>query len=344
MSSMRRGCRGRVVDAVPASRKPPSLRPFPLLTVVQTRFDRVSSFADRWRSHILGMVSGDSEGRPAWVGSIEQGGDAGYFGPGSATWAVHGGIPTLVAGIRALLMQTLHPGAMAGVHDWSRFREDPLGRLAGTVRWLTTVTFGDTRTAVEQSELVKSYHRRVAGTYVDARGVSRPYSASDPELLSWVHVVFTDAFLATHRLWGPPIPGGPDAYVREWAKAGELMGVPEPPTSHGTAGTDRRVSGRGTLKSDSRVAETVLFLRNPPLRPEMLPGYRVLFAGAVASLEPGYREMLGLKRASVGPVRLPAITGTRLVLATVRGILGSHSTSEDAALARIGRIGRIGRA
>ncbi|HZK59788.1 MAG TPA: oxygenase MpaB family protein, partial [Cryobacterium sp.] len=89
-------------------------------------------FADSWRSHLLTTFSGDSDGRPHWVDQIEQGDDAGFFGPGSASWAVHGGMATMVAGIRALLMQTLHPGAMAGVHDWSRYREDPLGRLSGT--------------------------------------------------------------------------------------------------------------------------------------------------------------------------------------------------------------------
>src|SRR5665647_1157857 len=71
-------------------------------------------FADSWRSHHLTTFSGDSDGRPHWVDQIEQGDDAGFFGPGSASWAVHGGMATMVAGIRALLMQTLHPGAMAG--------------------------------------------------------------------------------------------------------------------------------------------------------------------------------------------------------------------------------------
>lgn len=296
---------------------------------------------DSLRSRILETFSGTPDGRPSWVDGIEQGSDAGYFGPGSAAWTVHGGIPTLVAGIRALLMQTLHPGAMAGVHDWSRYREDPLGRLAGTIQWLTTVTFADTRTAIEQSERVKGYHGRVTGTYTDARGAVRPYSAGDPELLSWVHVVFTDAFLSTHRLWGAPIPGGPDGYVREWAKAGELMGVQNPPTSRNElrARLDA-FRDNGTLKSDERVAETIRFLRNPPLRRELLPGYRVLFAGAVASLEPGYREMLGLRPAALGPVPLPAIWSTRLVLGAVRAILGPRSPSEEAARLRIDRLGR----
>ena len=290
-----------------------------------------------WRSHLLTTFSGNSDGKPRWVDAIAEGDDAGFFGPGSAAWAVHGGIPTLVAGIRALLMQTLHPGAMAGVHDWSRYREDPLGRLSGTIQWLVTVTFADTAVAVAESSRVGRFHERVVGEYTDARGVVRPYAAGDPELLSWVHVVFTDAFLTCHELWGGRIPGGADAYVREWAKAGELVGVQSAPLSEAElrrALDDFRTSG--TLKSDERVAEAVRFIRNPPLRASMLPAYRVLFAGAVASIPREYRQMLGLKRSP-----LPVVFGTRIVLRFVGAVLGTVSTSEVAARARIARLSAL---
>jgi uncharacterized protein (DUF2236 family) len=292
----------------------------------------VSRFVDSWRSHLLTTFSGDSDGRPAWVDRIAEGDDAGFFGPGSASWAVHGGIPTLVAGIRALLLQTLHPGAMAGVHDWSRYREDPLGRLSGTIQWLVTVTFADTTVAVSESGRVGRFHSRVAGTYVDARDEERPYSAGDPQLLSWVHDVFTESFLACHTLWGGDIPGGPDAYVREWATAGELVGVSAPPRSLAELRDQLRAFGP-ELKSDERVAEAVSFIRHPPLRRSMLPAYRVLFAGAVASIPREYRDMLGLRRS-----RLPVVWATGVVLAGVRLVLGSSSTSEDAARARLARL------
>jgi uncharacterized protein (DUF2236 family) len=299
----------------------------------------VGGVTEAWRTRLLELFSGTADGRPAWVTAIEDGDDGGYFGPGSAAWAVHGGMPTLVAGIRALLMQTLHPGAMAGVHDWSRYKEDPLGRLTGTIRWLITVTFADTATAIEQSERVKGYHGRVRGTYLDARGQEQPYSAGDPELLSWVHIVFTDAFLSTHRIWGSPIPGGPDQYVREWGKAGELMGVPTPPRSEEELRAQiSAFRDRGILKSDERVAETVRFIQHPPLKREMLPGYRILFAGAVASLEPEYREMLGLKLPALGPIPLPAIAATRVTLSAVGAALGTRSPSEEAARRRIARV------
>jgi hypothetical protein len=89
----------------------------------------------------------------------------------------------------------------------------------------------------------------------------------------------------------------------------------------------------GTLKSDERVAEAVRFIRNPPLRKSMLPAYRVLFAGAVASIPRDYRVMLGLKRSP-----LPVVFATRLVLRFVGAVLGSESTSEVAARERIARL------
>lgn len=286
---------------------------------------------------MLSAFTGSESGRPDWVSQIEEGNDAGFFGVGSAAWEVHGGMSTLVAGIRALLMQTLHPGAMAGVHDWSRYKEDPLGRLSGTIQWLIGVTFSDTAMAVRESNRVGRFHDRVIGTYVDSRGEVRPYAAGDPELLSWVHVVFTDAFLGSHLVWGSPIPGGPDQYVREWTKAGELVGVLDPPKSerelHEQLDAFRT---SGILKSDERVAEAVRFIRRPGLPKSMLPAYNVLFAGAVASIPVEYRRMLGLRRAW-----WPAITATRLILVLVGLLLGRRSTSEDAARKRLARLGLL---
>ncbi|SDH12788.1 oxygenase MpaB family protein [Microbacterium pygmaeum] len=294
----------------------------------------MATVKDRWRSHLLQTLSGADDGSPQWVLEMREGLDAGYFGPGSAAWAVHGGMGTMVAGIRALLLQALHPGAMAGVHDWSRYREDPLGRLTGTIRWLVTVTFGDRATADRASAFVRGLHRRVQGEYVDADGVLRPYQASDPDLVEWVHLAFTDSFLTCHELWESPIPGGSDAYVREWATAGELIGMDAPPrTAAQLRGRLQSIADAGTLRSDERVADVVRFIRRPPLARGMMPAYRVLFAGAVASLDPLHRRMLGLGGPS--PLAVPA---TGAVLRTIRVVLGEQSTSEQAARSRIARL------
>lgn len=282
---------------------------------------------------MLETFSGDENGSPPWVKKIASGNDAGYFGIGSAAWEVHGGMPTMVAGVRALLMQTLHPGAMAGVHDWSRYKEDPLGRLAGTIQWLITVTFGDTALAKAESKRVQGYHGRVTGEYVDANGEVRHYSANDPELKFWVHCVFTDAFLSCHEQWGSAIPGGPDQYVNEWATAGDLLDVPNPPKSaNELRAAINGFRDAGVLKSDERVQETVHFLKKPPLRRSVLMFYRLFFAAAVASLPVEYRRMLGLRRSP-----LPVIWFTGLLLAFLRNVLGKSSTSEDAARERISR-------
>ena len=197
-----------------------------------------------------------------------QGDDPGYHLPGSAVWAVHGDMPTIVAGIRALLMQALHPGALAGVHDHSRFHDDPLGRLAGTIRWIFTVTYGSTGAARAASAGCTGSTNRFAETTWTATASPADYAANDPELLRWVHIAFTDAFLSAHKMWGRPIPGGPDAYVREWAQAGRLMGV-DPPAAQrgGNAPATGPLVRRRRAPQRRRVAETVAFIRDPPLHP-----------------------------------------------------------------------------
>ncbi|MFE5672129.1 oxygenase MpaB family protein [Agromyces sp. NPDC056523] len=283
----------------------------------------------RARVRVRGRSTQPDDELPAWTRALAEGDDAGFFGPGSAVWAVNGALPTLVAGIRALLLQTLHPGAMAGVHDHSRYREDPLGRLDGTIRWVATTTFGDRRQATEACAFVTRLHGRVRGTYTDVAGETRPYAANDQDLLRWVHDAFTEAFIGAHQVWGRPIPGGPDAYVREWAQAGRLMGVEEPPTTVADlhAELDAFIGG---ARVDERVTEAVRFIRRPGL-----PGltgwlYPILFGGAVASLDPRYRRLLGLRRPW-----WPAITLTRLVLATGERVLGRISPSERHARQRI---------
>lgn len=284
----------------------------------------------KWR--VRGRSNRSQAELPAWTRALATGDDAGFFGPGSAVWAVNGALPTLVAGIRALLLQTLHPGAMAGVHDWSRYSEDPLGRLDGTVRWVATTTFGDRQGATAASAFVSHLHERVTGTYVDAAGVERHYSANDADLLHWVHDAFTEAFVGAHEIWGRPIPGGPDAYVREWAQAGRLMGVVDPPTTLDGLRAEM-IDFLEAAKVDDRVVQAVGFLRKPGLPGITGRVYPILFGGAVASLQPRYRELLGLRRPW-----WPAITSTRVALWVAERLLGPVSPSERNARARIARL------
>jgi uncharacterized protein (DUF2236 family) len=288
----------------------------------------VAGGLDRLRRRIFVMLSGEDHGIPGWVAELATGDDEGFFGPGSAVWAVHGGIPVLVAGMRALLMQTLHPGAMAGVHDHSRYREDPLGRLNGTVRWVLTTTFGTRQQAEQACGFVGKLHVKVQGSY--ERGDEQvAYSANDPTLLRWVHVAFADSFLRCHETWGRSIPGGADRYVDEWARAGELMGVANPPHSESELRAQLRAFGP-ELRSDQLMLDAVRFIRKPPLGRTTAFGYRVIFAGAVSTIPREYRRMLGVRRPW-----WPAITVTRLTLWFLGRLLGRPSTSEIYASRRV---------
>lgn len=293
----------------------------------------ISSLADSARERVASgfrkMVSGDPTGAPEWVQQLSHGSDTGYFGPGSAAWAVHGSLPTLVGGVRALLMQALHPGALAGVMQHSRYEQDALGRLAGTTQWLTVVTFGDTAAADRECARVRGMHRRVTGTYATEQG-ERAYAATDPDLLRWVHVAFTDSFLATHRVWGGPIPGGEDAYVREWAKSGELVGVTNPPRS--VAELEQQIADYGPdLRGGEAALRTVDFIRNVPVPLAGKPAYAVLFAGAVSTMPAEHRRLLELPTLPQ-LVTKPAVGA---ILGTLSLALGPASPSQRAAHERV---------
>jgi len=302
----------------------------------------VPALTEPLRARLQYTFNGQYSGTPEWVSALADGDDEGFFAPGSAVWAVHGAMTSIPAGVRALLVQALHPGALAGVHDHSRFREDPLGRLAGTIRWIYTVSYGSRDAATSASRWVTRLHEKVVGTYRDRHGVEHAYAANDPELLSWVHMAFADSFLAAYLEWNDaPIPGGPDAYVREWATAGELMGVQDPPRSVAEM-QDQLMAfdRRGVLERTARTDDVVRFIRRPPLFPVLRAGYPVLFHGAVGTLQPRFRELLDLERGPrLGPVALPTRTPAALMLKGVGGVLGPRPVAEEHALARLERLG-----
>src|SRR5256885_8630678 len=111
-------------------------------------------------------------------------GDPGLFGPDSVTWRVHAAPSMLIGGLRALLVQALHPLAMAGVHQHSDYRDNPWGRLRRTSEYVLITTYGDTETAARAGAVVRAVHRRISG--VDPV-TGRAYRADDPELLAWIH-------------------------------------------------------------------------------------------------------------------------------------------------------------
>ena len=286
------------------------------------------------RRRFRSVLSGSESGVPEWNHLIEAGDDLGLFTPHDAPWVVHADVATFVGGIRALLMQAMHPGSLAGVMQHSRYEQDALGRLVGTIRWLSISTFGSTPAFFEESRRVTGLHDRVRGKYRDGSGESVSYTASDPRLLEWVHIAFTDSFLRAHQLYGKgEIPGGADAYVGQWGRAVVPLGLERPPASD--AELRARIEDfEADLVVDDRTQRVVRFIRRPPLPGAGPLVYKVLFAAAVESLPPSYRERLGL-RAWPGWLIRPV---TRAFLGLVRVILGDDSPIERAALARHARL------
>lgn len=303
-----------------------------------------NAFQERMSVAFRRLLSGAPDGVPPWIEVIGAGDEPGLFLPSDAPWVVHADFGTLVGGIRALLMQALHPGTLRGVSQHSRYKEDPLGRLAGTIRWLTVTTFGSHAAVAVEANRVNRLHTRVTGTYEAAGGVERAYKAADPDLLLWVHVAFADSFLTAHEWFAwRPIPGGADAYVSQWSRSVEQLGLsgesgPGVPMSR--AELDKTIDEywqQGVLRVDDATRDVVRFIRKPPLPPVARVVYSLLFQAAVISLEPQFREMLNLK---AGP-RWLIQPATRLVLRTIRFAIGPESPIEDAGRARLERIGAI---
>lgn len=208
-----------------------------------------------------------------------------WFGQEDPIWRVHQDASMFVGGIRALLLQSLHPLAMAGVAGHSGYRGDPWGRLERTSRFLATTTFGTIAHAEQAIEQVKQIHLRVRGKAADGRA----YSASDPHLLDWVHLAEVDSFLRTYQLFGsaPLSPEDADTYVRQTAGVANKLGASASPTS--VRELDERIEAfrpELTASPESRDAAKFLLL-TPPLPISARPGYGLLAAGAVASL-PGW--------------------------------------------------------
>lgn len=150
--------------------------------------------------------------------------DHGLFGPDSVTWQVHGHPAMLVGGVRALLLQALHPHAIAGVDQHSDYRTDPLYRLHRTAAYVTTVTYGTTAEAREAGEMVQRVHTHIHGT---DPVTGEEYSAGDPEVLTWVHCCEVSSFLAGYRAFVRPMSRDEqDAYLAEQVRAAELVGIP----------------------------------------------------------------------------------------------------------------------
>ena len=150
--------------------------------------------------------------------------DQGLFGPGSIVWRVHRDRSFPLAGMRALMVQALHPLAMAGVAQHSDWRRDPFGRLAATSGYVLTVTYGDRAAAHAAAARVRAVHKHVRGTDPET---GLPYAAEDPDLLLWVHAALVESIVTIVHRYGRGLDAGEaDRYVAEMAPFAEIVGVP----------------------------------------------------------------------------------------------------------------------
>jgi len=254
---------------------------------------------------LFGMVAGP-EG-PANRARIHDTPGPRWFAEDRPIRRVHGDASMFVGGLRALLLQSLHPLAMAGVAEHSDYRGDPWGRLQRTSTFLAVTTFGPADDAQRAVDKVRGIHRRVHGIAADGR----PYEASDPHLLGWVHVAEVDSFLRAHQLYGarPLDQQERDDYVADTARVAAALGVVDPP--HTEDELAQRISDyRPELGGTAAARDAAKFLLlTPPLPLLAKPPYAVLAATSVAML-PAWARL---------PLRLPYLPPLEATAVRVAG-------------------------
>lgn len=227
--------------------------------------------------------------------------DFGLFGPDSVTWRIHSHPVIVVGGFRALMIQSLHPLAMAGIAQFSDFKTDPLKRFRRTAQYVHHVVFSDTQSANEAAARVRRIHDRVHG--LDPV-TGREFHANDPDTLLWVHCAEAHSFMAAYRTFvGGLTEQDQDDYLREYVAAAELIGIPrEKVPSSRDEYREYFESMLPTLCSSQTAAETIRFVAKPNLR--LVPAKEWPFAvnlkwaghAAVTLMPRSLRQMAGLPK------------------------------------------------
>jgi uncharacterized protein (DUF2236 family) len=238
-----------------------------------------------------------------------------WFPPGSPICRVHSDAAMYVGGLLALLMQSLHPLAMAAVAGHSGFRSDPWGRLARTSRFLAETTFATSDDAERAVAVVRAVHSGVRGVAPDGR----PYRADDPHLLSWVHVAEVDSFLRAHQRYGahPLSEADAETYVAQAAVVARKLGAVDVPTSRqqlDAAMQRYRPELEGTPAA--RAAARFVLLDAPIPLVARAP-YTARAAAAVGLLPPWASAALWIPRLPLTEVTAGRLGG-RLVVEAVR--------------------------
>jgi uncharacterized protein (DUF2236 family) len=288
---------------------------------------------ERIASAFRKAVSGDPKGLPQWANEMAIGDDAGFYGPDSDVWKVHGSLATLVGGVRALLMQAAYPAALAGVSQHSAYDTDPLGRLERTTRWLTITSFGSTEAIAKEARRVNALHSHVVGEYEDRDKQARQYQASQSRHLLWVHCAFTDSFLTAYRELGRDEDRSVSGYVGEWAKSAEPLGLKDAPHSDEELIDVLNEFLNNEIGEIEPTRRIVHFIIHPPFSKAAMPFYRALCNAAISTMDPRVLKALGLKEKS--RIWLKVV---KPLLNILQLLLGNESPSQTIARERIARL------
>ncbi len=238
----------------------------------------------------------------------------GLLGPASVAWRVHDHPAALVGGVRALLVEALHPRAMAAVDRFSDFREDPWGRLRRTSEFVLTITYGTGAEAQAAAAGVRRVHERVRG--VDPHSGKR-YRADEPELLAWVHNVTVESLLLAYLAYASPLGAEEaDRYVAEMRVMGALLGLDGSRLPATRAGLERWILGVDGLVATPAAREALRLVFAPPLPIMLRPAWATLCAGAIALLPDWARRAYGLP--PLGPLVTPVWLSTVVLTSVAR--------------------------
>jgi len=218
--------------------------------------------------------------------------DQGLFGPTSLVWRVHRDRSFPLAGMRSLMVQALHPLAMAGVAEHSTWQQDPFGRLAATGGYVLTVTYGDTPAAMRAADRVRHVHTFVRGTD-PATGL--PYHADDPGLLLWVHAGMVESIVDIVTRYGRPLePDDADRYVAEMVTFAEIVGVPREMVPASVAALHEYIGSVPLRQATPAAREAIAIVLDPPgLAPELRDLWHDLGQVAIGTLPGWARDMFG---------------------------------------------------
>jgi uncharacterized protein (DUF2236 family) len=218
--------------------------------------------------------------------------DGGLYGPGSMVWRVHRDRSFSLAGMRSLMVQALHPLAMAGVAQHSDWKRDPFGRLAATSGYVLTVTYGDTASALAAAARVRAVHKHVRGVDTET---GLDYSAEDPALLLWIHAALVDSIVTIVQRYGRGLEAADaDRYVAEMVRFAEIVGVPAEQVPSSVDALARYLRSVDLLQATPDARDAIAVVLDPP---GLDAGTRELWHDvgqvAIGTLPDWAREMYG---------------------------------------------------